>query len=185
MKKKKVALLGDSIRQVGYGLYVPELLGERYEVFQPVENCRFAKHTLRGLYDWQNELKDCEVIHWNNGHWDICNIFEDGAFTSKEEYLTNVLRIARLLKKITPHVIFATTTPLREGHPHNDNALTVEYNEYVKPHLQALGVEINDLHALVAPHVEEYIREDDKIHLTEKGARVCAEQVAAYLRKYL
>ena len=29
---KKVTLLGDSIRQIGYGTKVPELLGEEYEV---------------------------------------------------------------------------------------------------------------------------------------------------------
>ena len=44
----KVTLLGDSIRMIGYGLEVPALLGEDFEVFQPDDNCRFAKYTLRG-----------------------------------------------------------------------------------------------------------------------------------------
>ena len=48
---KKVALLGDSIRLIGYGTKVPELLGKEYEVFQPAENCRFVKYTLRGVFD--------------------------------------------------------------------------------------------------------------------------------------
>lgn len=39
---KKVVLLGDSIRLVGYGPRVPELLGSDYEVYQPDENCRFV-----------------------------------------------------------------------------------------------------------------------------------------------
>ena len=51
---KKVTLLGDSIRQIGYGTRVPELLGEDYEVFQPEENCRFVKYTLRMLFDYIN-----------------------------------------------------------------------------------------------------------------------------------
>lgn len=46
--KKKVALLGDSIRLIGYGQIVPQMLGENYEVFQTEDNCRFAKYTLRG-----------------------------------------------------------------------------------------------------------------------------------------
>ena len=40
-----------------------------------------------------------------------------------------------------------------------------------------MGLQINDLHALVEPHISEYIREDDKLHLTEAGAKACAEQV--------
>ena len=44
---KKVTLLGDSIRQIGYGKTVAEELGkEGIEVFQPEENCRFSKYTL-------------------------------------------------------------------------------------------------------------------------------------------
>ena len=39
---KKIALLGDSIRQIGYGSKVVELLGEDYDVWQPDDNCRFA-----------------------------------------------------------------------------------------------------------------------------------------------
>ena len=47
---KKVVLLGDSIRLWGYGTKVPEMLGEDYEVWQPEDNCRFVKYTLRGLF---------------------------------------------------------------------------------------------------------------------------------------
>ena len=100
--KKKVVLLGDSIREWGYGTRVPELLGEDYEVFQPNDNCRFVKYTLRGLFDWQDGIKGADVIHWNNGLWDATEIFGDGTFTSEEEYVENMLRVARLLKKITP-----------------------------------------------------------------------------------
>ena len=50
----KVILLGDSIRRIGYGTKVPELLGENYTVWQPEENCRFAYYTLRMLFDKQS-----------------------------------------------------------------------------------------------------------------------------------
>ena len=45
-----------------------------------------------------------------------------------------------------------------------------------------MGVEINDLNALVKPHVYEYIRNDDKIHLSEAGIEACAKQVAEFIR---
>lgn len=44
---KKVVLLGDSVRLIGYGPRVPEMLGEDYSVFQSEDNCRFVKYTLR------------------------------------------------------------------------------------------------------------------------------------------
>ena len=62
----KVTLLGDSIRMIGYGLKVPELLSEEFEVFQPKENCKFAKFTLRGLFDWETNMAGSRIVHWNN-----------------------------------------------------------------------------------------------------------------------
>ena len=57
---KKVVLLGDSIRLIGYGTIVPKMLGEEYEVFQPEDNCRWAKYTERMLFDYKNYLKDAD-----------------------------------------------------------------------------------------------------------------------------
>lgn len=181
---KKIALLGDSIRLIGYGIKVPELLGEEYEVFQPGENCRFVKYTLRGVFDWREQLKECAVIHWNNGLWDTSiNLFDDGKpFTSEAEYVENMLRVAAELKKFAPRVIFATTTPVRPDYEYNDNAIIDRYNAVLVPKLQELGLEINDLNTLVKSNVYEYIRDDDKIHLSEEGIEVCAKQVAKFIR---
>ncbi len=173
----KVTLLGDSIRLIGYGTKVPELLGEGFTVFQPEDNCRYSAYTLRGLFDWREDIEGSDVIHWNNGLWDICSIFEKGEpFTPLEFYLDTMERIARELLKITPHVIFATTTPVLEGHTYNSNALIEEYNEALVPRLKALGVNINDLHALVKEHADEYIKED-LVHLNDKGIDAAARQV--------
>ena len=73
---KKVVLLGDSIRLIGYGKRVEELLGDQCTVWQPEDNCRFSKYTLRMLFDEQQNIKDADVIHWNNGLWDACDILE-------------------------------------------------------------------------------------------------------------
>lgn len=183
--EKKVALLGDSIRLFGYGRIVPSLLEGKAAVFQPKENCKFAKNLLRMLFDLKEELKDCAVIHFNCGLWDVANIVGDGTlFSSDEEYLGNVLRIARALKKITPKVIFATTTPVHPEYKDNDNADIARFNALVVPELKALGIKINDLNALVAEDIEGNISED-KIHLTEKGAERCARQVARMIEEEL
>ena len=182
---KKVALLGDSIRLIGYGTKVPELLGEEYEVFQPELNCRFVKNTLRMLFDYKDQLKDCDVIHWNNGLWDVCRLFSDGEpFSSEEEYASNMLRVAALLKEITPNVIFATTTPVRKENPDTSNEDIDRYNAIIAPKLKAMGFFINDLNSLVKRDIEKYIRSDDLIHLTEEGIALCAKQVADCIRKF-
>lgn len=181
---RKVYLLGDSIRLLGYGKRVPSLL-DGVEVFQPPENGRFAKYTLRMLFDYKEELKGSEVIHWNNGLWDVCNLFGDGCFTEIGEYRKNILRIADILLKITPRVIFATTTPVRDGHPHNCNEDIMRFNACVIPELKQKGIYINDLFNLVYPDREKLLRQDDLIHLNEQGIEVCAVQVARAVKQLL
>lgn len=178
---KKVVLLGDSIRMIGYGPLVPELLGEDYTVWQPEDNCRFVKYTLRGLFEWREDIAGADIIHWNNGLWDTSTgLFDDGGkpFTDENEYVSNMLRVAKELKKIASRVIFATTTPVRPDYEYNDNGVIARYNEVLVPQLQAMGLEINDLHTTVADDIMKYVRESDKIHLSEEGAQLCAKQVA-------
>ena len=177
----KVTLLGDSIRQIGYGLKVPELLGENFEVFQPDINCKFAKFTLRGLFDWEQQMAGSRIVHWNNGLWDMCDLFGDGLFSTEEEYSLNILRIADLLLKKYDKVIFATTTPVASQNSYNSNANIERYNALVVPALQAKGVIINDLYKLVSSDIDRYIC-DDHIHLTAKGIEACSEQVTAIIR---
>lgn len=183
---KKVVLLGDSIRLIGYGKKVPEMLGDDYTVFQSEDNCRFVKYTLRCLFDWREDIKDADIIHWNNGLWDVTNgLFDDGGkpFTSEDEYVDNMLRVASELLKITPNVIFATTTPVHPEYPYNSNELIRHYNEVIVPKLQDMGIRINDLHSIVAANIPEYICED-QIHLSEAGAQACAEQVVKMIREF-
>jgi len=181
---KKVVLLGDSIRMIGYGTKVPEMLGQDYQVWQSEDNCRFAKYTLRMLFEWRDNIKDADIIHWNNGLWDTSTgLFDDGGkpFTSEEEYVQNMLRIATELKKITPYVIFATTTPVHPDYVYNSNAVIERYNQVLVPRLLEMGLWINDLHSIVAADVEKNICED-KIHLSEAGAIACAERVVAMIK---
>ena len=178
----KVTLLGDSIRLIGYGTIVPELLGNEYEVYQPTDNCRFAKYTLRGLFDWDSEMAGSRIVHWNNGLWDMCDLFGDGAFSSEDEYVANILRIADILLSKYEKVIFATTTPVTEENKHNDNKLIEKYNQIIVPLLEEKGVIINDLHSIVSSDIDRYIRKDDNIHLTDDGIEVCAKQVADIIK---
>lgn len=180
---KKVVLLGDSIRLQGYGYRVPELLGPEYTVWQPDDNCRFVKYTMRMLYDYREQMKDADVIHWNCGCWDVCDILGDGkAFTSLDEYVDNVLRVTSLLQRITPAVIFATTVPARPECPGHSVERTKLYNDTVAAALQKQGVLINDMFTPLATDRYRYICEDT-LHLSEEGVAVCAELTAAIIRQ--
>ena len=179
----KVTLLGDSIRLIGYGTKVPELLGDEFEVFQPAENCRFSKYTLRGMWDWKEKMEGSRIVHWNNGLWDTCDLFGDGAFSSEEDYVTTMLRVAKILLARHDKVIFATTTVVRGADAHNKNNRIARYNEILVPKLKELGIIINDLYSTVAADIEKYIRSDDNIHLTDEGIDVCAKQVADIIKK--
>ena len=178
----KITLLGDSIRAIGYGKMVPSLLGESFEVYQPEENCRFSKYTLRGICDWRIGMEGSRIVHWNNGLWDVSDWHGDGVFTPLEEYLSNMRRIADCLLKNHEKVIFATITPVHPNNPVIRNENIELYNRAVVFELKKKGVIINDLHALLKDDIPKYIRSDDHTHLTDEGITACAEQVASMIR---
>ena len=180
--KKKIVLLGDSIR-LAYGQYVPEMLGENYEVWQPEDNCRFTQYTLRMLFDHQADLEGADVIHWNNGLWDVCELFGDGTFTPEGAYVDCMLRIATLLKKYTPNVIFATTTPVHPDYFYNKNEKIARFNDLLIPKFQEMGIAINDLYALAINNLDMYLCED-QLHPTVEGAKSYAEQVVKAIKQF-
>lgn len=185
MHMKKVVLLGDSIRQIGYGQKVAEMLQPECEVWQPEDNCRFAKYTLRMLFEYKEQIQGADVIHWNNGLWDACDIFGDGPFTTLDEYISNMLRIADILLQYGKKVIFATTTPTHPDYPYHELERIKLYNDTLVPKLQEKGVIINDLFAIMEEHRIDGIREDDKIHLNDYGIELCVEQVLETIREAL
>ena len=179
---KKLILLGDSIRMIGYGTKVPEILKDEFETWQPDDNGRFSKYTLRYVsHEWVPKIKDADIIHWNNGLWDV-NDLGDGVFTSKEEYVQNMTRIADHLLKLSKKVIFATTTPVNEPCSGHSNARIEEYNKLIVPILKEKGIIINDLYSALYPHRGEYLR-DDRLHLGEGAIELCTEQTVRIIRE--
>ena len=179
---KKLVLLGDSIRLIGYGSRLAEILSDEYEVWQPEDNCRWADYTYRMLSDKEKEISGADVIHWNNGHWDICNLFGDGSFTSIPNYINAITRVAKRLLTITDKVIFSTTTAVSPELSYENNEIIKKYNDAITPVLRDMGVIVNDLYAVVEPHIDEYICEDH-IHLSDLGKEACAAEIAELIRK--
>ena len=172
----KITLIGDSIR-MQYEPLVREALGDKFEIFAPTENCRYAKFNLRGMWEWRENMQGTRIVHWNCGLWDICDIFGDNRlFTSLEEYSENVLRVADILLSRYDKVIFATTTPVREENVWNDNRDIQRFNEAIVPKLREKGVIINDLHSIIVKDIPKLVS-DDLIHLSPEGVRLVADAV--------
>ena len=141
---KKLLLLGDSIR-MGYDSFVREKLAGRAEVFFSEDNGRFVQYTLRTLSDWQGKEKwpaDMDIVHWNNGAWDILHlnasacgtdgeaagetfkpenlshnfVYDKDPLTPLEFYRYFLKRTFVRIKQLFPgaQVVFATTTPVIE-----------------------------------------------------------------------
>lgn len=141
---KKLLLIGDSIR-MGYCNFVKELLQDKTEVYYTDDNARYAQYTLRCLHDWQGGLKwpvDMDVIHWNNGLWDLLHMnsaptgcdgeaagetitpphitsqcsFDKEPLTPPDMYAYMLKRVHTRIRQIFPEakIVFATSTPVIE-----------------------------------------------------------------------
>ena len=178
----KVMLIGDSIR-MNYQAKVREILQGQADIRSPEENSRFAAYTLFQLSSWVPDA-DYDVIHWNNGQWDVCYMPDGLIHTPLVVYLDLEKRIANVLRRKAKRLIFATTTPV---HPDQFETAKVNgrknedimaYNQAVASELSALGVEINDVHTAVAQDVMKHISAD-KVHLSPAGVELCAGLVSA------
>ena len=182
---KKVLLLGDSIR-LNYMPMVCKNLYGKAEVFGPEDNCRYAKYTLWCVHEW---LRLCDgepdVIHWNNGIWDITRFNGTDLFTPVEEYVETLGRILRELQKTGAHVIFATSTPVRNENPRQFNVDIDYYNARAVHFMQTQGIQINDLNGFVKPHIAEFISDTDFVHLNKEGIKRVGDRVCEVLRPWI
>lgn len=188
---KSVYLIGDSIRfgatdasSPGYGAYVQSLLADQALVQGPRDNCRFAQYTLRYLHQWAAEVDAAavDVVHWNNGLWDVLRVCGDEPLTPLDMYVALLRRVHARIRLLFPRarVIFATSTAVLEhlAKPNlmRYNAEIEAYNHAACALMQELGVEVNDLYALTRPWGEDM--HADWVHYNEAGCWLLAEQVA-------
>jgi len=161
---KKIVLIGDSIR-MGYDKYVKEALDGVAEVYYPSENCKFAQYTLRFLHEWASKGEwgsDVDLVHWNVGLWDVCEIYGDEPVSSVEHYTDMIARIDKRIRLLFPNakVVFATSTAVREegysGCFHRYNATIEKYNAAALKTLSGTDTVINDLYAHTKNIAPEY-----------------------------
>ena len=178
-KRPKVLLLGDSIR-MSYQPLVTEMLKDAADVVGPDDNCAFTLWTLHSIERWLGDAGQPDIVHWNNGIHD-CGHNPDRSPVQIpiEMYRANLEFILKRLKDLTPHVIWATSTPVHPQRPFRDdqwawrNAEIDQYNAVAIQLMRDNEVPIDDLHQLVWDHIDNYLAED-QLHLSEAGQRACA-----------
>ena len=187
---KKICLLGDSIR-MGYDDFVKEELKE-YEVYYDSEdNGRFTAYTIWMFNQLNAKYGPFDVVHFNNGYWDMNRSDIDNIpQTPIEDYIYNLKRLINMIKSRGAIPIFATTTPIYDTPIQDGNYMPTNYkNEWVKEYNEAAlklmkqeGVMVNDLYSLMYQE-NRFAKVYDSLHLTEDGYRKCAKQVANCIRK--
>ena len=192
---KNVYLIGDMVRystdtNCGYGSFVmEELAGEAY-VYSVQEDCRSAAHTLRFLHEWAQKAyvdpQEVDVVHWNNGLWDVARIMGDEPVTPVSVYQEQLIRIFRRIRQLFPNakVIFAFTTPVMEE-PDAPvwylNSDIRAYNRAAAEALEPLGAEIDDLYAAAAEFGPEAYRTSEYFSLA--GAQALGKAAAQAIRR--
>lgn len=157
---KKLLLLGDSIR-MGYQDRVKELLKDDYVVYYPEDNGRFASYTLWQANQMFKKYGHFDVVHWNNGYWDM-NIEAPmkEPMIPIDEYCYLLKRIIRLCRENSDNIIFATTLPVLEdgfsldvtdtgGNISYNNAWVRQYNDAAIKVMKEEKIFVNDLYTLV------------------------------------
>jgi lysophospholipase L1-like esterase len=188
--KKKVLLLGDSIR-ISYQSSVADMLKDIAEVVGPEENCQFSAYTLASLDRWIEQLGKPDIVHWNNGIHDVGhNPDRQPIQYPLNEYISNLRGIITKLNKTGAKIIFATSTPVHPNRPFKNtewawrNDEIAGYNEGAVELMKSKCIPINDLHAVVAENYDVYLSED-MLHLSQEGIKKCAETVVNAIKPYL
>lgn len=177
----QIMLLGDSLR-IGYQPFVSKILEGRAEVNGPAENGRWAGYTLNSFRFWIHSMPEPDLIHWNNGLWDLGDDYNLGRpFSLPEEYESALERMIAVIGKTYPNaqIVMATTMPTD-----NPDSSDIEgYNEILKEVAARHNIPVNDLFPI--PKEDPSLIGPDHIHLTEEGFKTVAKKVVSVLEEYL
>lgn len=186
----KVLLIGDSIR-VGYAPLVAKKLAGMAEVISPTEAVGDTTVVLKNLDAWL-ALKPT-VVHVNSGLHDLkvdksARVHQVPA----DRYAENLKAIVGRIRKATPHVIFASTTPILDDRHAGRKASFDRFEKDVKAFnavalktMAVAGVPVHDLHRIVVDGGPDTMLGKDGTHYTPAGYERLAGAVADSIRRQL
>jgi lysophospholipase L1-like esterase/dienelactone hydrolase len=187
----RVLLVGDSIR-LGYAPLVAKKLDGVAEVVSVKENFADTATTLKMLDAVLADAKPT-LVHFNCGLHDL----KFGKKTMAHqvpigEYTKNLKAIVERVRKTTPHVIFANTTPIiderhaaRKADFDRFDKDVKAYNAHAFQEMEYLGVPVNDLNAIVGDGGVGELLAKDGTHYTPAGYERLADAVADTIKRHL
>lgn len=173
----RVLLLGDSI-SMGYTLPVREALKGKANVHRPPTNCSSTGNALNHLDSWLGQGK-WNVIHFNFGLHDAKLPPEGVRHAPPAVYEKNLRELVRRLQATGATLIWATTTPVPNGgilSPTRRFGSIEEYNAIARKVMEESGVPIDDLNAVITPHLATMQLPND-VHYTGEGSAILAKAV--------
>ena len=184
MNRPKVLLVGDSI-SMGYRDGVIERLADRAEVVRIEENGGTSRNCKEKIAAWVEQFTP-GMIHLNCGLHDIAL---DADHTTNRvpiaEYEANLKDIVAWLKSSTrAALIWARTTPVIYERHHEvkgfdrDDEDVQAYNRVADAIMQAAGIPVNDLYAVIRQTGTEDCLGPDGVHMTDAGNAALADAVA-------
>ncbi len=188
IKLPRVLLIGDSISK-GYTPYVAEMMKKQALVTHNKGNAGPAMRGLENIDEWL-AVDQWDVIHFNWGLHDmyLWNYKEDERSPAAYEKRLDIL--VQRLKKTGAKLIWATTTPACPEAEQKcklvvDPATEQKYLEAAARVMKKHKIQVNDLHAFMAPRWKTYSIAENNVHYTQEGSKKLAEQVAAKIRPLL
>lgn len=180
----RVLLIGDSI-SIGYTIPVRELLRGKANVHRIPDNGGPTSFGVQHLDAWLG-TGHWDVIHFNFGLHDL-KVMPDGSHeVSLNDYEHNLREIVQRLRKTGAVLIWASTTPVPEGHvkPPRVPSDVLAYNVVAKRVMQSSGIPIDNLYAVAAAHLSTW-QLPHNVHYTKAGYEGLAQSVAKWIERAL
>jgi lysophospholipase L1-like esterase/dienelactone hydrolase len=187
----RVLLIGDSIR-LGYAPIVIKKLAGKAEILSPESTGMDTPGTLKQLDKWLDDGKPL-IVHFNCGLHDLK--FNPKTQTHQvpiEQYEANLKLIVERLRKATPHVIFASTTPILDDRHAARKAAFDRFDRDVKVYndcavkvMAGLDVLVDDLNHIVHDGGVNDLLGKDGTHYTPAGYERLADAVADCILRQL
>jgi hypothetical protein len=179
-----VYLLGDSI-SAGYFPVVQAALAGKAQVRLRPQNGRDSGTLLARAPGWLAGL-GCAVLHFNCGLHDLKRAHATGRLqVPLDDYETNLRRLVPLLRSQAAALVWARTTPVRDGQLNSKkgfdrlNGDVQAYNAVADQVMADLGVPSNDLYGAVLAAGLDRCLSWDGVHMTLEGDTLLGQQVAA------
>ncbi len=172
----RVLLVGDSITRAYFTAVEEKLKGKAHVARIATSKAVGDPALLTEIAAFLPEAK-FDVVHFNVGMhgWDY----------TEDDYRKHFPALVATIRKHAPgaKLVWATTTPVRKDREKGaTNARIQTRNAIVKELAAAEKIPVDDLHAVIAAHVEMH---SDDVHFNKDGSALLAESVAAEVVKLL